>query len=63
MATLTMRDTMSQVLWWPSARVTDERVGAIGVASVTSASREGAAAGVSGALRFTRGSARGDDAP
>eukprot|EP00965_Chrysotila_dentata_P232645 6199106-Pleurochrysis_carterae.AAC.1 len=63
MATLAMRDTMGQVLWWPSARVAEERVGAIVVASVTSVSREGAALGVSGAPGFTRGSARGDDAP
>eukprot|EP00965_Chrysotila_dentata_P003159 103417-Pleurochrysis_carterae.AAC.1 len=63
MATLAVRDTMGQVLWWPSARVADKRVGASGVASATSASREGATAGVSGTLRSTRGSARGDDAP
>eukprot|EP00965_Chrysotila_dentata_P135663 4484842-Pleurochrysis_carterae.AAC.1 len=63
MATFAMRDTIGQVLWWLSARVVEERVGVIVVASVTSASREGAAADISSALRFTRGSARGDDAP
>eukprot|EP00965_Chrysotila_dentata_P101301 3344389-Pleurochrysis_carterae.AAC.1 len=57
-----LRDTMGQVLRWPSTRMADNRVGTSGVPSAILVSREGATAGVSGTLRSKRGSARGDDA-
>eukprot|EP00965_Chrysotila_dentata_P232384 6198938-Pleurochrysis_carterae.AAC.1 len=39
MATFAMRDTIGQVLWWPSVRVVEECVGVIVVASVIFATR------------------------
>eukprot|EP00965_Chrysotila_dentata_P024819 822759-Pleurochrysis_carterae.AAC.2 len=61
MATLAMRDTMGQVLWWPSTRVAGDRVVESGVVSATEMSRDGVTAGEFGVWTFTRGSARGDE--